>query len=345
MDAPINVIGLSSLINKNETNRQLDIKDIESEFINKNSIFNSSNQNIQDEYLSIEDYQCKLQNINANISTHSDQVSNYKEDDVFSVTNLPNNKAYSFNGDDDNMFMDDNDDAMSVITQMNDLDKDLNELNFNMSSASPPKSDPLLVKMTNEQHNQNIVNNALGDEYDNSNINFDIDQESKDEKKLMLLEKIGDIHSKLMDEGIDVNNIPPVDHTSNIESIEYSHRVYMIKYNRHRFSGFAEEFILAGAGVLETVFNGNNKFLGLKPDLTDYSDTVRVKLRRLRHETSTIMGGVMEQYSIGPVMRIMIELLPSMFLHAKMNKSQYKNNIHHEMNMNNAISDLRNLET
>jgi len=334
MNSAINVIGISSLINKNEVDRTMDIKDIENEFINKNSYFNKYSPNKSDEYISIEDYQNKLKNINNTIP----ESSSYDELSQAEPVMFDKSSVYSFNNNDF-------DDTTSIISQMNDLDKDLNSLNFN--NFSPPVSkttDPHLVKLTNEQHNQNIVNNALGDDYDEDDIDFDIDQESKDEKKLMLLEKIDDVRGELIDEGINIDKIPSVDHESDLETIEYVHRVYMIKYNRHRFSGFAEEFILAGAGVMETVFNGQNEFLGLKPDLTDYSDTVRVKLRRLRHETSTIMGGVMEQYDIGPITRIMIELIPSMFLHAKLNKSQYKNNLYQDISMNNAISDIRSLE-
>ena len=339
MNSSINVIGMSSLINKNEVNRSLDIKDIENEFIKKNSYFNQYNFNKQDEYAPIEDYQNKLKNINNNFQTPMNTSSSFNElSNAEPVSSFDKSSLYSYNNND-------LDETTSILSQMNDLDKELNNLNFgNNQIPIQRNSDPFLVKMTNEQHNQNIVNNALGDEYNENNIDFDIDQESKDEKKLMLLEKIEDVRGELIDEGINVDKVPSVDHDSDLESIEYVHRVYMIKYNRHRFSGFAEEFILAGAGVLETIFNGQNEFLGLKPDLTDYSDTVRVKLRRLRHETSTIMGGAMEQYDIGPFTRIMIELIPSMFLHAKLNKSQYKNNIHQEMSMSSAISDIRSLE-
>lgn len=338
MDSSINVIGMSSLINKNEVKKTIDIKDIENEFINKNSYFNNYQTNKNEDYISIEDYQNKLKNMNINFnneniskpepinSTNFDRASLYSEPSIKQSYPSPPQDV---------------DETTSIISQLYDLDKDLN--NINLSNFND-KHDHHLEYMTNEQQNQNIINNALQDEFDSNNINFDIDQESRDEKKLMLLEKIDDLRSELMDEGINIDKIPNVDYSSELDTIEYVYRVCMIKYNRHRFSGFAEEFILAGAGVLETVFNGRNEFLGLKPDLTDYSDTVRVKLRRLRHETSTIMGGVMDQYDIGPITRIMIELIPSMFLHAKLNKSQYKNNLYQDINMNQAISDLRSLE-
>lgn len=331
MDSSINIIGISSLINQNEVDKKLDIKDIENEFINKNSYFNKYQPSKQEEYVSIEDYQNKLKNMNINFN--NDTIESINNDTKSVISDKVS--MYSYNPE--------MEDTKSIISQLNDLDKDLNELNFNNFSA-PQKNDIHFNHITNEQHNQDIINNALGGEFDNNNIDFDIDQESKDEKKLMLLEKIDDIRSELMDEGINVDKVPHVDHNSELDTIEYVYRVYMIKYNRHRFSGFAEEFILAGAGILETIFNGKNEFLGLRPDLTDYSDTVRVKLRRLRHETSTIMGGVIEQYDIGPFARIMIELIPSAFLHAKLNKSQYKNNLYQEVNMHQAISDIRSLE-
>jgi hypothetical protein len=361
MDNPINIIGMSSLINKNEINKKMDIKEIENEFINKNSAFQNFSMSKNNEYISIEDYQNKLKNINTittndySHNTYKEETPSYQQNNTYQENNSYQNNGlksfnndYSFDKESVYSMQPDFDDTKSIISQLNDLDKELNNINldnFHLPSDNhKSNNDPFLARMTNEQHNQNIVNTALGNDYDDNEIDFDIDQESKDEKKLMLLEKIEDIRSELIEENINVDKVPVVDHLSDLESIEYAHRVYMIKYNRHRFSGFAEEFILTGAGLMETVFNGQNEFLGLKPDLTDYSDTVRIKLRRLRHETSTIMGGVMDQYDIGPVTRILIELIPSMFLHAKLNKSQYKNNIYPDVNLNQAISDIRSLE-
>ncbi len=63
----------------------------------------------------------------------------------------------------------------------------------------------------------------------------------------------------------------------------------------------------------------------MKPDLTGYSDTVKVKLRRLKYETSTIASTIMEQYDISPLTRIVLELVPGMFIHSTLRKKNLNN--------------------
>ena len=71
----------------------------------------------------------------------------------------------------------------------------------------------------------------------------------------------------------------------------------MLKSNRNRYSGLGEEFILAIAGGLEILCDGKREFLGVKPNLVGYSDVVKVKLRRVKNDTSQIVSNVCLLYT------------------------------------------------
>ena len=58
-------------------------------------------------------------------------------------------------------------------------------------------------------------------------------------------------------------------------------------------------------------------------DLTNWHNTVRSKLLKMRYETSTIVAGVMHEYNIGAPARVGLELIPSAFLHSRMRKEQH----------------------
>ena len=107
----------------------------------------------------------------------------------------------------------------------------------------------------------------------------------------------------------------------------------------------AEEVILSVSNGLERVFDGENDYFGMQPDLTGYSDTVRVKLRRLRYETSTIAGTIMEKYDLSPMTRICMELIPSMFIHSTLRNKHNKEKIKYEKNnMDDVMSSIRDNE-
>ena len=105
----------------------------------------------------------------------------------------------------------------------------------------------------------------------------------------------------------------------------------MLKTNRNRYASLGEEFILALASGLELLCNGEREILGIKPDLQGYSDVVKVKLRRLRNETSQVVGNVVEKYEISPVTTLLIELIPSLFLHSKRRKNQSYDNLYNDL--------------
>lgn len=179
-----------------------------------------------------------------------------------------------------------------------------------------------LRSRTHEQLRQEQIKNVMSNMSDANFIS--LEEASKEDEKTNMLEEIDSLRASLEEEdakGLD--KIPVVTQNNTYAEVENVLRRLRLKNDRARYTGLADEFLLWGAQCAEELFDGKRKFMGKSPDLTGWSKEVHVKLRRMRHDTSTLVSGVMHDYNIGPGMRILLELVPNVFMYAKRRKQSY----------------------
>lgn len=293
------LLGMSSIFNKDETKNDVNLKSVEKEFIKK-SLDIDEDDTINNELLTynpINEYKNLINEITENKKEDSiddDDMSEYNEIIEFATPNAQQIKSYD--------------------------------------------DDDFSYKLTQEQTNQKIVDKVLNFSNTN-NSDFNIDDENREDLKLTLLEKIDNLTEELEDDGINLSKIPKVDYHSDLDKIEYVAKLLMLKSNRNRYSNLGEEFILAVAGGLEILCDGKREFLGVKPNLVGYSDVVKVKLRRVKNDTSQIVSNVVEKYEMSPIMTLLIELVPSLFLHSRRRSNQIYDNLYNDLNED--ISEIR----
>lgn len=153
-------------------------------------------------------------------------------------------------------------------------------------------------------------------------INFE--NEKREDIKDQMLEEIDSLRYTLREEEVDLTRVPEVGRHSTFDEVDSVLRILRHKNDRIRYCSFAEEFFLIGAYGLEELFDGKRLWLGkYKPDLTGWHNHVNVKLRRMRHDTSTLVSGVMHDFNIGPGMRLLLELVPNFLMYSKMKKQQH----------------------
>jgi len=137
------------------------------------------------------------------------------------------------------------------------------------------------------------------------------------ELKNVKIEKIQQLYGILTDAGIDCGKlvIPSVD--SSMQEIDLTLSSLQLKNDRNRYSTMAEEVLLTAAASVERLFDGTREIplLGIRPDYTNYSATLNVKLHSLRYHTAQAVGEMIEKHSFGHKTRIMMELLPGFFLY------------------------------
>lgn len=208
------------------------------------------------------------------------------------------------------------------------------------SSFNP--TDPQLNTMTTEQKKQTHIQHVMED-IDTIEME-EIDKEREEDDKANLLEQISTLRSTLEDDGVDIKRIEEVDHESSMDQIKLIYKALRLKNDGNRYRSFAEELILAGAHGMEYLFDGEKIWFGKKPDLVGWSDTVKVKLRRMRYETTTFVKEIMQEYNISPGFRIALELIPSMFLYTRSRKITHNDSIVSDNQFKDAVSKLNSIQ-
>jgi hypothetical protein len=137
------------------------------------------------------------------------------------------------------------------------------------------------------------------------------------ELKSVKIEKIQQLYGILTDAGIDCSKlvIPTAD--SSMQEIDLTLSSLQLKNDRNRYSTMAEEVLLTAAASVERLLDGTREIplLGIRPDYTNYSATLNVKLHSLRYHTAQAVGEMIERHNFGHKTRIMMELLPGFFLY------------------------------
>lgn len=226
----------------------------------------------------------------------------------------------------------DTDDHKSNFNSFNDVSRD------DLQEWAP--KDPQLNRMTDEERRQTHVSRATADIYrSNDDADF-INADDEEDELSKILEQIDQLYSILEIEGVPLNSITkPGPHTSKKEAKNIL-KILQIKNDKLICCSLFEECVLAGAYALEDVFDGHREIFGKKYDLTGYSDTIKLKLRRMRYNTSTFVSGIMQSYNISPAWRILIELVPSLFLYSRDRKNKSTDTLVNNTEYNNARMDL-----
>ena len=211
-----------------------------------------------------------------------------------------------------------------------------------ISSYKPEETqDPHLVEITQEHQKQQHVNNVIDtmDSTDKEGDKF-LDEEDEEDELARITEQVDLLRNNLEQEGIDLSRIPDIKPTTSKKEAKQILKILQIKNDRLRYCDFFEEAVLAFAYGAEGVFNGQREIFGSKIDLTGYSDTVKVKLRRMRYDTSNFVSSVMQGYNISSGWRIILELVPSLFLYSRERRLKANDNLISDDAYKKAMQDL-----
>jgi hypothetical protein len=143
-----------------------------------------------------------------------------------------------------------------------------------------------------------------------------------EDQKTLKLEEIAALRQILQEDRVDVSGIPRPTGTSSIDEVDATLRSLRLKNDRNRYTSLGEELMMGAAEGIESTFDGSREIplVGWRPDYTGYRNTVQTKLTRMRFETGQIVGGIVQEYNMGPMGRILLELLPSLVLYPSQNR-------------------------
>lgn len=336
IDAPVNISGMSFLVDSNG-NKKFNPQELEKQLTSAKSNPRHSRRNVAEE-------------IESEIDKMTLGSKNTIEDFTFNdpdSTNPFDKPEVNICNDIDDLLrtIDEDEEEYQTDSQIPQHYDDVRPPRNNNGTPIPIK-DPYMKYMTNEERRQEVIGevfNSMEEDDDGAPI-FNIEKEKEEDDKSSILDSISFLMDTLRDEGEDLSRIPNVNHSNSIDEIKRVHKALLLKNDRKRCCTFAEEFILMGAHGIEYIFDGERSYRGFKPDMTDWSKSVQAKLRRMRHDTSNIVGTIMKKYNLGSGTRIALELLPSMFLYSKMRKSQHRDNLVSDEEFNAGINHMRDME-
>lgn len=182
----------------------------------------------------------------------------------------------------------------------------------------------LEVRTQEEQHHRQI--RSVIDEMGGADARvISLDQIKKEDEKNSMLEQISALKDALEDaDPKRLEKVPRVDHNSTYDEVANVLKLLRRMNDRERYTSLAEVFILWGASAIEELFNGERIWFGkYTPDARGWSREVQSKLRRMRYDTSTLVGDMMHDYNIGSGARIAMELGPNLFMYVKKKKDNY----------------------
>lgn len=345
LDDPKNIAGLSNLLKDDDIESNMDLAELEREIANGAHISQEEEVNVAEQYRKEMDRLSR--NFDIGIADH-DNENNGKKISIQTHISPEHSPEHSpaqspiHSTRHSNIIPSYNSYNSPRQTQMNEyVSKNHNERERVNWDAYEP-CDSQLRNMTIEERRQDKINNVLRD-IDDRELEFNIDKEREEDDKASLLEQIDMLKITLEDDSVDVSGVPVINKQSSMKDIQNVYKILRLKNDRNRYCSFAEELILSGAYGLEYLFDGKKDWFNKKPDLTDWSSTVKVKLRRMRYETSTFVGEVMQEYKLSAGVRLALELLPSMFLYSRNRRLAKNDNLVSDTEYKNAISQLNSI--
>jgi hypothetical protein len=315
-----NILGLNNIINKDKINSSIHLKDKEIDMLSNLSFDMSQTEDNNNANLYDKDIKDIANEIGINLDNLEEEDNNTNlfndlklntdfnlnnNDDVMSVKSFRTNKTTktatipsfnTFKKETHNPFMDPIPPSPTFSVKSNNSNKVQQINNFN--------------KIVNKMNNKNVISN-------NKNYINNIYEEEIKNKKAMLIEQIQLLKLLLEENGDNVDNIPDVNEYDELKKLEHIHRILKIKKDRSQFSTMGEEILLFFVHLLENVFDGKTTYFGkYTPDIKGWNTSVRHRLRRNRFETSTIVSNFVESYQLSPHSKLLLDLVPSMFLYA-----------------------------
>ncbi len=356
LDDPKSIIGIGEIMV--DTDDEFDIDDLEKSIIKGSSYSKAkSTQDITKEYKEELDKLSNYFGIESkpkSISSHTSSVSppkssfdtNYSlkddndEDDDEDLNTFGNSSfGQSTNNTQQNTSSNYSSSNYNLPSSSNYNSSNYNTSNYNASNYNSSPYESGNYRTVEEMRQADIKKVLSGIDKNEDTVAF-INEEDEEDEMAKLIEHIDHLRTNLKAEGVDLDRIPEITANSNRKEARSVLKVLQIKNDRLRYCDIFEEVILSGAFMLESTFDGKKVWFGNQIDLTGWPDSVKVKLRRMRYDTSSFIGEVVKGYNIGAGWRILFELLPSLFLYSRDRRIRSNDNLASDAKYKNAINEL-----
>lgn len=170
-------------------------------------------------------------------------------------------------------------------------------------------------KRTNEEKTSAALKNYLKND-DHNDAEFNLGYERLMDDKLIKLEEIESLKSQLnlKKEDMEQYNVNKEDDYNVIKGVweRLRHKSELEQYDY-----LLTQAIEFGAGMIERLFDGKRDYFGYRPDMTDWSSSVKLKLKRMKPQKTKVVSGLVQNYKMNDGTSILLQLLLSGILYSQ----------------------------
>ena len=215
--------------------------------------------------------------------------------------------------DDNNKYSHSNSRAPSPVPSFASINPFDDEVKENTRAPSPTHD---FHAETVEERQSRALNLYIDDNNDgDKRENYDLSHERMDDEKLMMIEQIEELKINLELEDMDVSRFK-VNENDSFDTIRKIHTKLKLKSQYKSYSGMFEHSVILGAECVEWAFDGNKDYFGYTPDMTGWSETIQVRLQRMKLETASFVSGIMQEYKMSSGLNIFFQLILSGVMHS-----------------------------
>ena len=168
---------------------------------------------------------------------------------------------------------------------------------------------------TKEHERSQHINEFLRDDSDDDDDTYDMNPERIEDNEAMIVEQIEHLKTELESEGCDVSKYE-INKGDSYDHIKKIWEKLKLKSQYKTYSNMFDEGVLLIANGVEWAFDGKKDYYGYRPNMDGWSDTVNLKLKRMRLETATLISGVIQRYKMSSGISIFAQLAVSGILYS-----------------------------
>ncbi len=355
------LIGVTDIMNKQNINRNLDMKQVEHDVLKRNTPIKNIQQSIVLNYE--EEIKRMAMEVGMDLCNPNAKIDIKKTHNAIDDQSISTKVSYHPPITHENLatLKDDTPKTKtkSVSSQMSIKPVDDTTKMFGMSPFIPQAVQKTQYisstvntskELTDEHTKRNHISKVLQEIHTRRPNIYSTENEIIKDMKSSKLEQISSMKAALYEEGINTDDIPHVTMESGENAIDDVLNALNMKSNRQRYTTLAQEFIGGVANWIEDIFDGTREIpiVKWKPDYTGYHNSVNTKLNRMRFETSQVVGKILDGNNVSPTGRILLELLPSLILYPSMREKQKIKPKEQKLATtapNNVYGDIRNKES
>ena len=170
-------------------------------------------------------------------------------------------------------------------------------------------------KRTNEEQTSTALKNYLKVD-DGNDTEFNLGYERLMDDKLIKLEEIESLKTQLnlTKEDMEQYNVTKEDDYNVIKGVweRLRHKSELENYDY-----LLTQAIEFGAGMIEKIFDGKKQYFGYSPDMTDWSSSVKLKLKKMKPQKTKVVSSLVQSYKMNDGTSILLQLLLSGILYSQ----------------------------